>query len=101
MGLVPRHEEIVSRILGANIAHQLTVFIGFLELGMGLWVLSGKAVRVCTILQIVAVISMNVIEYRLASDLLLWGRLNLFFAFLFILLVFVNEFRSLTITKLS
>ena len=35
---------------------------------------------------------MNVIEFILAPDLLLFGRLNLLLAGLFILVIFLNEF---------
>jgi len=37
---------------------------------------------------------MNVIEFFLAPDLLLWGKLNLLFAFLFVIMVGFIEFRK-------
>ena len=42
--------------------------------------------------QIVIVATMNTLEFILVPDLLLWGKLNSFFAFLFILVVYYNEF---------
>jgi hypothetical protein len=35
---------------------------------------------------------MNIIEYNFAQDLLLFGKLNLVFASIFILVVYYNEF---------
>lgn len=35
---------------------------------------------------------MNFIEFLYAPDLLLWGKLNSVFAFLFLLVVYFNEF---------
>lgn len=90
--LVPRHEQIVARILGDKYAHPLTVLIGLSEIVMGLWVLSGYKAKVNAIVQIVVVLSMNVIEFCLASDLLLWGKLNAFFALLFALFVYCVVF---------
>lgn len=40
----------------------------------------------------IVVATMNIIEFIAVPDLLLWGRLNIFFAFLFIGLVYYNEF---------
>jgi hypothetical protein len=36
--------------------------------------------------------TMNVIEFTLAPDLLLFGRMNIVFAAIFIVLIYVNEF---------
>ena len=35
---------------------------------------------------------MNVIEFILVPDLLLWGKMNAIFAFLLVLVVYYNEF---------
>ncbi len=93
LNLVPRHEQIVARILGETYARPLTLLIGLLEIGMVVWILSGIAKRFNALTQIVIVATMNIIEFFLASDLLLWGKLNAFFAFLFILFVYFNEFK--------
>lgn len=90
--LVPRHEQIVARILGDTYAHPITVLIGFSEIVMGLWVLSGYKSKFNAIVQIVIVISMNILEFCLAADLLLWGKLNAFFALLFALFVYYVAF---------
>ena len=89
---VPRHEQIVSRILGATHAVLLTRVIGVLEVAMAVWVVSRFAGRWCTILQIMVVSAMNIIEAYLVPDLLLWGYGNLLFAAVFVAIVALNEF---------
>lgn len=86
--LVPRHEAIVARILGPAYAGPLTRLIGLAEIGLGLWVLSGRWPRPTAALQIGLVLTMNALERWLAPDLLLWGPFNFAFALLFALVVF-------------
>ncbi|MBK6274999.1 MAG: DoxX-like family protein [Saprospirales bacterium] len=90
--LVPRHEMIVSRILGFVYAPFLTKLIGFSEILICIWIMSNIKSRWCAIFQITLVATMNIIEYNFAQDLLLFGKLNLVFASLFILVVYYNEF---------
>ena len=90
--LVPRHEEIVARILGESYAEPLTVLIGISELVMCVWVLSRWKHRLNAIMQMVVVATMNVLEFFLVPDLLLWGRMNAVFALMFILLLYYHEF---------
>lgn len=90
--LVPRHEMIVSRILGFVYAPFLTILIGFSEILMCIWIMSNIKSRWCAITQILLVATMNIIEYNFAQDLLLFGKLNLVFASIFILVVYYNEF---------
>lgn len=90
--MVPRHEQIVARILGERHAPLLTILIGISEIGMAFWVLSRLKHRWAAIVQILVVVAMNLLEFVLVPDLLLWGRYNSFFAFLFVLLVYYNEF---------
>jgi uncharacterized membrane protein YphA (DoxX/SURF4 family) len=94
LGLVPRHEEIVSRILGTAHAPMLTTAIGFGEILIGLWCLSGRRPKLCALTQVVLVLTMNIIEQILAVDLLLWGRLNLVFALGFAGIVYWQAFRG-------
>jgi hypothetical protein len=93
LNLVPRHEQIVARILGDSYASFLTKAIGFAEIGVAVWILSDIKPRVNVIMQIIIIATMNVIEFCLVPDLLLWGRLNAFFALLLIIVVYYNEFR--------
>lgn len=89
---VPRHQEIVSRILGQEYGSFFTVAIGVAEIAMSIWVFSRIKARINAIIQIVIIGSMNILEYFLVPDLLLWGKYNSLFAFLFIVLIYVNEF---------
>jgi hypothetical protein len=90
--LVPRHQQIVASILGNEHAGLLTKLIGTAEILMGLWVLSGLAVRLNVLAQVVIIATMNVLEFLLVPDLLLWGRWNAFFALILIITILYNEF---------
>lgn len=92
LGLVPRHQEIVARILGDSHAEFLTLGIGVSEVFMAIWILSRIWPKLCVATQIVVVLTMNTIELILAPDLLLFGRLNFVLAVGFVVLVYYNEF---------
>jgi uncharacterized membrane protein YphA (DoxX/SURF4 family) len=92
LNLVPRHQEIVARILGDVHAPLLTKLIGFSEILMCLWIVSKIKSRWCAFTQIIIVATMNTIEFFFAKDLLLFSSLNAFFAFLFCCVVFATEF---------
>jgi hypothetical protein len=90
---VPRHRDIVARILGEEHALLLTRLIGATEVLMAAWILSGIRRRWAALAQIGIVLLMNLIEFTLAPDLLLFGRFNLLVALAFVSLVAVIEFR--------
>jgi len=92
LNLVSRHQEIVARILGNEHARFLTLLIGVAEIGMAVWILSGIRKRFNVIIQILVIVTMNSVEFFLVPDLLLWGRANAIFAFVFIVLIYCNEF---------
>lgn len=92
LGFVPRHEFIVAKILGFDYAQQFTLAIGWAEVIMGFWILSGYKSKFNAIVQIVIVLLMNVLETIIAPELLLWGSMNLVFAIVFVVLIFINEF---------
>ena len=92
LNYVPRHQQIVSRILGDTYARELTILIGISEILMFFWILSLFKSKLNTVAQIAIVITMNIIEFIFAKDLLLWGKLNIVFALLFVLVVYYNEF---------
>jgi hypothetical protein len=92
LGLIPRHEFIVAKILGFEYAELLTQAIGFAEVLMGFWILSGYKAKFNAVTQIVVVLLMNLLEVILVPELLLWGSLNFLFALLFVILIFINEF---------
>jgi len=89
---VPRHQEIVARILGSDHAALFTKGIGFAEIAMAVWIVSGYLSRLNIIAQVLIIATMNMLEFMLVPDLLLWGRFNLLFAFLFIGVIIFNHY---------
>lgn len=92
LNFVPRHEQIVGRILNNDYSRFLTVSIGVLEIVMAVWIISRIRARLNVIIQIVIIASMNILEFFLVPDLLLWGKANIIFAAFFIILIYYNEF---------
>jgi len=92
LNLVPRHQQIVARILGIEHSRLLTIAIGCSEILMAVWILSNIKTRLNAIAQIAIVAIMNTLEFILVPDLLLWGKLNALFAFLLILVISYNDF---------
>lgn len=92
LNLVPRHQQIVARILDIEDPALLTIFIGLAEIGMAIWILSGIRPRLNAITQIIVIAIMNSLEFFIAPDLLLWGKANAIFALLFILMIYFKEF---------
>lgn len=90
--LEPRHQEIVARILGEPVSAPVTILIGVMEVLMCAWILTGIRPRFCAVTQAVLIAAMNLIEYFRAADLLLFGKLNIVFAFLFILFLLLYAF---------
>lgn len=94
LNYVPRHREIVSKILGLDLSATviITTLIGIAEILMAFWILSRIRGRLNALVQISIIAIMNILEFILAPDLLLWGRFNILFAFLFLFLIYYNEF---------
>lgn len=92
LNLVPRHQAIVARILGDEHSRLLTLLIGLSEIAMAIWILSGILAQLNAMIQILVIATMNTIEFILVPDLLLWGKANAVFAFMFILLIYYNKF---------
>lgn len=59
---------------------------------MAIWVFSRYKSRLNAIVQMIVVSTMNILEFLLAPDLLLWERLNALFALAFIGIVYYHEF---------
>lgn len=91
LNLVPRHQQIVARILGEEHSFILTKTIGAFEVLMAVWVISRIQSRLCTIVQILLVAIMNIIEFILAPDLLLFGKMNIVVAAFFIGILIITE----------
>lgn len=92
LNLVPRHQQIVERILSIDDGRSLTLVIGMSEILMAIWIGSGYKKRLSTIIQITVVATMNILEFAMTPDLLLWGKFNSLFALIFIVIVYLNEF---------
>lgn len=92
LGFVPRHEQIVARFFGADFAGIIVKSIGFGEILLSVWILSRVFSRLNAIVQITLVAAMNFLEFFFARDILLWGGLNAVLAFVFIFLIYYNEF---------
>jgi hypothetical protein len=92
LGQVPRHEAIVADILGTERAVWLTPLIGIGECFLAIWIATGLYRKTSAGLQILLVLVMNVLEFTLAVDHLLWGPMNVIFALLFCALVYWNGF---------
>lgn len=88
---IPRHQEIVGRILGEAYARELTIAIGVGEILIGLAILLRFEVKRIIYFQIFMVLVMNMMEQYLVPDLLLWGRLNFLFAVGFCVMVYYSE----------
>jgi hypothetical protein len=59
---------------------------------MAIWIVSGYKSKLNAWTQIGVVGLMNTLEFILVPDLLLWGKFNSVFAFMFILVVYLNGF---------
>lgn len=92
LNLVPRHTQIVARILGNDYARELTIMIGISEIIMAIWIISGYKSKLNSVMQMAIIAVMNTIEFVLAPDLLLWGRFNSLYAFILILIIYLNQF---------
>ncbi len=92
LNLVPRHQQIVGEILGTKHSFILTKTIGLAEILLAVWLLSSFKSRLNAVTQILLVLAMNITELLLVPDLLLFGKWNFFFALIFIVVIYYNEF---------
>ena len=99
LNAVPRHRQIVENILGREYGEFITSAIGFSEILMALWILSGFKRRLNTFCQITVIVLMNILEYILTPELLLWGRWNILFAAAFCILIYFNYWMNTKINN--
>lgn len=92
LNLVPRHQQIVAKILGNEHAQLFTIIIGISEIFMAIWILSNVKSGFNAFVQILIIATMNIVEFILVPDMLLWGKANAIFALVLILVIFLNEF---------
>ncbi len=91
LNFVPRHQQIVARILGEEHSFLLTKTIGVLEILMAIWIISDKKPHICAVIQILLIIIMNAIELMLAPDLLLFGFVNFCLALLLVFIIYLID----------
>jgi len=74
LGGSPRHLAIVQSVPGldGSTGRHALVAVGFIEVGIAVWMLSRRAPRTCASVQTVVLLSMNVLELIYARHLLLW-----------------------------
>lgn len=84
---IPRHRQIVSRILGPKIAVPATILIGTLEVALGVWVFSGEHRVLCASVQTLGLVAMNSLEIARARDLLISSVGMVFLNILFLALI--------------
>lgn len=92
LNFVPRHEQIVAAIVGHEGSRTVTLLIGIAEVLMAVWVLSRYQSRLNAVIQMAVVAAMNILEFLMVPELLLWGRFNILFAGFFVFLVYYYEF---------
>ena len=68
---IPRHRQIVARVLGESAAAPATIAVGLLEVALGVWAFSGRKRRAGALTQTLAIAGMNAVEILLARDLLI------------------------------
>jgi hypothetical protein len=71
LGAVPRHRRIVERVVGNERAGRVLWLVAVAEIGLGLWMLSGRYLVPCVAAQTVMIAAMNTLELKKARDLLL------------------------------
>jgi len=96
LDLVPRHTEIVAHILGKEHANLITKLIGTGEVLISIWVLIGIYGRLSALMQIVLILTMNIIEFMVVPDLLIFGKFNLLFAIGLSVIIYWNEYHFKT-----
>ena len=82
----------MARILGNDISFVAAKVIGALEICMFIWIISRKFSRLAAVSQIIIVLTMNIREFILVPDLLLFGRMNIIIALVFVSVIYLNEF---------
>jgi len=84
---IPRHRQIVERILGEGVADFATLAIGILEVLLGIWIFCGFFKRTCATVQTLAIVAMNSLEIYLAPDLLISALGMVFLNLIFLSMV--------------
>lgn len=92
LNLVPRHQDIIANIVSEDYSKILTIVVGSLEVVLALWIIMDFKPKLHATLQIITILTMNIIEFIAVPDLLLWGKFNIIFALAFISLIHYTYF---------
>ncbi len=71
LGMIPRQQAIVARVVGPDLSRGATVLVGVGEVLLAAWIVSAKAPRACAGVMTLMLACMNAFEIALAKDLLL------------------------------
>jgi hypothetical protein len=71
LDVVPRHRQIVARVVGERVSRCLTLAVAAGETLLGLWMLYGRFLPWCLAIQTAVIVAMNALEICYARDLLL------------------------------
>ena len=71
LGAVPRHRQIVVRVVGPTRAGLVLWLVALVEISLGVWMLMGQFLVACVLAQTVLIVTINTLELRRARDLLL------------------------------
>ena len=74
----------------------MTLAIGISEVALGIWILLGYFKKWKAIFQMILIASMNILEFTIAPEFLLWGRWNIVFADIFIFIIYWFQYYPLT-----
>jgi hypothetical protein len=67
---LPRHRQIVARVVGQRASRRMTMLVALGESALGMWMLTGRFLPVCVGIQMIVIVAMNTLELRYARDLL-------------------------------
>ncbi len=68
---LPRHRQIVARVVGEGAAGTITLLVALAEIVLCGWMLVGRGLLLCVAAQTLLLVAMNACELRYARDLLL------------------------------
>ncbi|MSP25347.1 MAG: hypothetical protein EXR75_09320 [Myxococcales bacterium] len=71
LDVLPRHRQIVARVVGTKRAGGVLWLVAISEITLALWMLTGRALVGCVAVQTALIVAMNTLELRYARDLLL------------------------------
>jgi uncharacterized membrane protein YphA (DoxX/SURF4 family) len=74
IGFVPRHRQIVARVVGPERAALVLWLVAATEITLAAWLLLGRFLVACMVAQTALIVVMNTLELKYARDLLLSPR---------------------------